>query len=51
MTMMAYMYAGRRSSCRTRSWDGLDGLEKGYQLETTSSPSGVTHLALTRVGV
>jgi dihydrofolate reductase len=27
-----------------RLWDGLEGLEKHYQVETACSPSGVTHL-------
>ena len=27
-----------------RLWDGLEGLEKDYQVEATSSPSGVTHV-------
>jgi dihydrofolate reductase len=31
-----------------RLWDGLEGLEKDYVIETTSSPSGVTHLTFTR---
>lgn len=31
-----------------RLWDGLEGLEKDYQVEATSSPSGVTHLTFTR---
>ena len=31
-----------------RLWDGLEGIEKDYQVETTSSPSGVTHLTFTR---
>ncbi len=34
-----------------RLWDGLEGLEKGYRIETTSSPSGVTHVTFTRAGV
>lgn len=34
-----------------RLWDGLEGLEKDYQVETTCSPSGVTHLTFTRAGV
>ena len=34
-----------------RLWDGLEGLEKDYQIEATSSPSGVTHVTFTRVGV
>jgi dihydrofolate reductase len=33
-----------------RLWDGLEGLEKDYQVETTSSPSGVTHVTFTRAG-
>ena len=32
-------------------WDGLEGLEKDYRVETTSSPSGVTHMTFTRAGV
>jgi dihydrofolate reductase len=31
-----------------RLWDGLEGLEKDYQIEATSSPSGVTHLTFSR---
>ena len=31
-----------------RLWDGLEGVEKDYKIETTSSPSGVTHLTFTR---
>jgi dihydrofolate reductase len=31
-----------------RLWDGLEGLEKSYKIETVSSPSGVTHLTFTR---
>jgi hypothetical protein len=34
-----------------RLWDGLEGLEKGYQVEAVSSPSGVTHLTFTRTGL
>ena len=33
-----------------RLWDGLEGLEKSYEVEATSSPSGVTHLLFTRRG-
>ncbi len=33
-----------------RLWDGLEGLEKTFQIENTSSPSGVTHLTFTRSG-
>ena len=32
-----------------RLWDGLEGLEKDYEIEATSSPSGVTHVTFTRV--
>src|SRR5215217_5085357 len=31
-----------------RLWDGLEGLEKDYQVEATSSASGVTHVTFTR---
>ena len=31
-----------------RLWDGMEGLEKGYDIESTSSPSGVTHVTFTR---
>jgi dihydrofolate reductase len=31
-----------------RLWDGLEGLEARYNIEAMSSPSGVTHLTLTR---
>jgi dihydrofolate reductase len=34
-----------------RLWDGLEGLEKGYEVETASSPGGVTHMTFTRAGV
>jgi dihydrofolate reductase len=33
-----------------RLWDGLEGLERDYQIEAASSPSGVTHLTFTRLG-
>ena len=33
-----------------RLWDGLEGLEKNYEIETTSSPSGVTHATFTGPG-
>ncbi len=33
-----------------RLWDGLEGLEGDYVIETTSSPSGVTHLTFSRRG-
>ena len=31
-----------------RLWDGLEALEDAYDVEAASSPSGVTHLTLTR---
>jgi dihydrofolate reductase len=31
-----------------RLWDGLEGLEERFDIETTPSPSGVSHLVLTR---
>jgi dihydrofolate reductase len=31
-----------------RLWDQLEGLEADYQIETTPSPSGVTHMTFTR---
>src|SRR5690554_1655654 len=31
-----------------RLWDGLEDLEARYDVETTSSPSGVTHLVFSR---
>jgi dihydrofolate reductase len=31
-----------------RLWDGLEGLEKQYELEAVSTPSGVTHLTFNR---
>jgi dihydrofolate reductase len=31
-----------------RLWDGLEGVEKDYEVEATSSPSGVTHLTFAR---
>ncbi len=34
-----------------RLWDGLEGLEQHYEIEATSSPSGVTHVTFTRAGV
>ena len=34
-----------------RLWDGLEGLEQDYEVEATSSPSGVTHVTFTRRGV
>src|SRR3954462_1425272 len=34
-----------------RLWDELEGLEKDYKVEATSSPSGVTHVTFNRAGV
>ena len=34
-----------------RLWDGLEGVEKDYEIEATPSPSGVTHVTFTRAGV
>jgi dihydrofolate reductase len=34
-----------------RLWDGLEGLENDYDIEATSSPSGVTHLTFARTAV
>jgi dihydrofolate reductase len=34
----------------SRLWDGLEGLEKDFDVEVVSSPSGVTHLTFTRTG-
>jgi dihydrofolate reductase len=31
-------------------WDGLEGLERNYRIESTASPSGVTHVTFTRTG-
>ena len=31
-----------------RLWDDLEGLEERFEIEATSSPSGVTHLTFTR---
>jgi len=31
-----------------RLWDGLEGIEAGFDVEAVSSPSGVTHLTFTR---
>lgn len=33
-----------------RLWDGLEGLDERYDLESVASPSGVTHLTFTRRG-
>ena len=34
-----------------RLWDGLEGFEENYEIEATSSPSGVTHVIFTRAGL
>jgi dihydrofolate reductase len=34
-----------------RLWDGLEGLEKDFEIEATTSPSGVTHVIFTRMGL
>ena len=34
-----------------RLWDGLEGLEKDYDIEATASPTGVTHVTFARIGV
>jgi dihydrofolate reductase len=34
-----------------RLWDGLEGIEGTYEIEATSSPSGVTHVTFTRASV
>jgi dihydrofolate reductase len=31
-----------------RLWDGLEGLESQYEIESASAPSGVTHVTFTR---
>ena len=31
-----------------RLWDGLEAIEADYDIEMTSSPTGVTHLTFTR---
>ena len=35
----------------SRLWDGLEGLDNDYQIEAVSSPSGVTHMTLSRSGL
>ncbi len=32
-----------------RLWDGLEGIEKDYDVEAVTSPSGVTHFVLERL--
>ena len=34
-----------------RLWDGLEDLERDYDVEATSSPSGVIHVTFTRTGL
>ena len=34
-----------------RLWDGLEGIEKDYDIEATASPTGVTHVTFARIGV
>jgi dihydrofolate reductase len=34
-----------------RLWDGLEGIDEDYEIESTSSPSGVTHVTFTRAAV
>jgi dihydrofolate reductase len=34
-----------------RLWDGLENLEKDFEIEATSSPAGVTHVTFTRKGL
>jgi dihydrofolate reductase len=31
-----------------RVWDGLEGIDEGFDVEVVSSPSGVTHFTFTR---
>ena len=31
-----------------RLWEGLEGIEKDYEIEAVASPSGVTHLTFSR---
>jgi len=31
-----------------RLWEGMEGVEKDYQVEAVSSPSGVTHVTFAR---
>jgi dihydrofolate reductase len=33
-----------------RLWEGLEGVEKNYEVEDISSPSGVTHMTFSRAG-
>jgi hypothetical protein len=31
-----------------RLWEGIEGLERQFQIEAASSPSGVTHVTFSR---
>ena len=31
-----------------RLWDGLEGLDEQYEIESVTTPSGVTHITFTR---
>jgi hypothetical protein len=33
----------------SRLWDGLEGIEKDYRIESVSTPSGVTHVTFNRI--
>jgi hypothetical protein len=33
-----------------RVWDGLEALEDRFRIEAVNSPSGVTHVTLSRTG-
>ena len=50
-TIVTNAHVVRGSNIRVQLWDGLEGLEKNYEIETTSSPSGVTHVTFTRSDV
>ena len=45
-----HAHRGRPDPARPgrRIWDGLEDLEQDYEIEATSSPSGVTHVTFTR---
>ena len=43
--VVAPMLLGRGSSL----WDGLEGIEKDYRIESVSTPSGVTHVTFNRI--
>lgn len=47
----AVMGAGRVVICAAVVlWDGLEGLDRHYEIEAVSSASSVTHVTLTRTG-